>query len=62
METSENLFGFEKTHVESEIDSTLRFEEMKKEIEEYLLGESDNTDQTDGFFNFLATLSENIQE
>ena len=44
METSENLFGFEQTHVGSEIDSTLMFEEMKKEIEEYLLGESNGTD------------------
>lgn len=44
METSENLFGFEQIHVGSEIDSTLIFEEMKKEIEQYLLGKSDDTD------------------
>ena len=32
------------------------------EVEEYLLGESDDTDSTDGVFDFLSTLSEKIQE
>ena len=59
---SENLFGFEHIEVSSEIDGTLIFEEIRKEIEEYLLGESDNTELTDGVFDFLTRLYEKIQE
>ena len=59
---SENLFGFEHTEVRSEIDSTLIFEEIRKEVEEYLLGESDSTELTDRVFDFLTTLYEKIQE
>ena len=62
MEMSENLFGFEHTEVSSEIDSTLIFEEIRKEVEEYLLGESDSTELTDRVFDFLTTLYEKIQE
>ena len=62
MEMSENLFGFEHIEVSSEIDGTLIFEEIRKEIEEYLLGESDNTELTDGVFDFLTRLYEKIQE
>ena len=59
---SENLFGFEHTEVSSETDSTLIFEEIRKEVEEYLLGESDSTELTDRVFDFLTTLYEKIQE
>ena len=31
-------------------------------MENYLLGESEDTDSTDGVFDFLSTLSEKIQE
>ena len=62
MEMSENHFGFEHTEVCSDINSTLIFKEVRKEVEEYLLGESDDTDSTDGVFDFLATLSEKVQE
>ena len=62
METSENLFGFEQIGVGSESDSTLIFEEIRKEEEEYQLGESDDTDSTDGVFDFLGALSEKIPE
>ena len=62
MEMSENLFGFEHTEVSSETDSTLIFEEIRKEVEEYLLGESDSTELTDRVFDFLTTLYEKIQE
>ena len=62
METSENLFGFEQIGVCSESDSTLIFEEIRKEEEEYLLGESGDTDSTDGVFNFLEALSEKNPE
>ena len=57
-----NLFGFEQIDVGSIADSTLIFEEIRKEVEEYLLEESDNADSTDRIFNFLSTLSDKIQE
>ena len=62
MALSKNLFGFEETDVSSTSDSTLIFEEIRKEAEEYLLEESDDTDSTDGIFHFLSTLSDKIQE
>ena len=62
MESSENIFSFEQIRVGSAIVSTLIFEEIRKEVEEYLLGESDHTDSRDGASDFLTTLSEKIQE
>ena len=61
METSENLFGFEQIGVGAEINSTLIFEEIRKEVKKYLLKESDDTDSTDRVFDFLTT-SKRIQE
>ena len=60
--TSENLFGFEKREFGSETDNTLIFEEITKELEAYLQRESDDTDWTDGVFNFLVSLSDQLQE
>lgn len=37
-------------------------EEIRKEIEEYLLGESDNTYTTDRVCDFLTTLPEKIKK
>ena len=62
METSENLFGCQQIRVGFEIDSTLIFEGIKKEEEEYLLEENDGTDSTDGILDLLTTLSEQVQE
>ena len=62
METSENLFGCQQIRVGFEIDSTLIFEGIKKEEEEYLLEENDGTDSTDGILNLLTTLFEQVQE
>ena len=59
---SKNVFGFEQIDVSSTTDSTLIFQEIRKEVEEYLLEESDNADSTDRIFNFLSTLSDKIQE
>ena len=61
METSENLFGCQQIRVGFEIDSTLIFEGIKKEEEEYLLEENDGTDSTDGILDLL-TLFEQVQE
>ena len=60
--TSENLFGLEKREFGSETDNTLIFEEITKELEAYLQRESDDTDWTDGVFNFLVSLSDQFQE
>ena len=44
------------------VDTTLIFEEINKELEEYLLEKSINTDSTDGVFDFLEALSARVQE
>ena len=62
MESTKNLFRFKQIDDGTNIDSTLIFEEIRKEVEEYLLSESEDTDSTDGVFYFLSTLSEKIQE
>ena len=62
MEASNNLFDFEQIDVDIEIDSTLIFEEIRNELKEYLLEQSVNSDSTDSVFDFLATLSDRIQE
>ena len=62
MESTKNLFSFKQIDDGTNIDSTLIFEEIRKEVEEYLLGESGDSDSTDGVFYFLSTLSEKIQE
>ena len=59
---SKNLFRFEQIDLSSTADSTLIFEEIREEVEEYLLEESNDADSTDGFFDFLSTLSDKIQE
>ena len=59
---SENVFGFEQIDVSSTTDSTLIFQEIRKEVEEYLLEESDNADSTDRISNFQSTFSDKIQE
>lgn len=62
MGTSNNLFDFEQIDVESRVYSTLIFEEIRKELEEYLTGQSADSDLTDGVFDLLAMLSDKIQE
>ena len=59
---SKNVVGFEQIDVSSTADSTLIFEEIRKEVEEYLLEESDDADSTDRISNFQSTLSDKIQE
>ena len=62
MESTENLFGFEQIEVDSGFDTTSIFEEINKELEEYLLDKSTNTDSTDSVFDFLELLSNRVQE
>ena len=62
MEASKNLFGFEQIKADTKIGSIMLFEKIRKEVEEYVLEQSDNADSTDGVLDFLTTLSEKIQE
>ena len=51
MSTTENLFGFEQIRVNDKVETALIFEEINKELEEYLLEKSNNADST-GVFEF----------
>ena len=62
MESTENLFGFEQIEVDSGVDTTPIVEGINKELEEYLLDKSTNTDSTDSVFDFLEVLSNRVQE
>ena len=62
MASTQNLFSFEQIEAGSEVDPTLIFEEIDKELEEYLLEKSIDTDSTDGVFHFLEALSNRVQE
>ena len=62
METSENLFDLEQLGAGVETDNTLIFEEITRKLEAYLLKESDDVDSTDGVFDFLISLANQIQE
>ena len=62
MASTENLFGFEQIEVDSGVDTTLIFEEINKELEEYLLEKNIDTDSRDGVFDFLETLINRVQE
>ena len=62
METSENLFDLEQLGAGVETDNTLIFEEITRKLEAYLLKESDVADSTDGVFDFLISLANQIQE
>ena len=62
MTSTENLFCFEQIEVNSEVDTTLIFEEISKELEEYLLEKNVNTNWTEGVFDFLELLINRVQE
>ena len=62
MSTTENLFGFEQISVNDKVETTLIFEEINKELEEYLLEKSIATDSTDSVFGFLESLKNRGQE
>ena len=49
MSTTENLFGFEQIRVNDKVETALIFEEINKELEEYLLEKSNNANSTDVF-------------
>ena len=62
MASGNNLFGLEQLEVDNTIvNATQIFEEIHKEIGEYLTEEID-TDLTDGVFDFLENLTNHLQE
>ena len=64
MESQTNLFRFEEIELDNKgksVDATLIFEEINKELEEYLLGKSIDTDSTDGVFEFLESWTKSIK-
>ena len=62
MESSKNLFGFSQTGTVTNVDTILIFEGIRKELEGYLLEQSDDTDSTDSVLDFPAALSDKIWE
>ena len=60
--SEEDLFKFEQRGAGLDTDNTLIFEEITRELEAYLATESDDADLTDGVFDFLTTLADQVQE
>ena len=60
MATTENLFGFEQIRVNDKVEATLIFEEVNKELEEYLLKKSNDVNSTDSVFDLLESLSAKV--
>ena len=61
-ESSKNLSGFSQIGTVTNVETILIFEGIRKEVEGYLLEQSDDTDSTDGVLDFLAALSDKIWE
>ena len=62
VKTSENLFSFPQIEREPNTDNTLILEEISRESEEFLLRGNNNVNSTDGVFEFLAEISNQVQE
>ena len=61
MELSENLFNLEQIGAGVKTNNTLIFEKITRELETYLLKERDDAHSTDGVFNFLTSLADQVQ-
>ena len=62
-ETPENLFGFPpQIEHQPNTDNTFIFEEISRELAEFLLRENDNANWTDGVFESLAEIANQVQE
>ena len=63
MASSNNLFELEHIVVENTgVDATCIFEEIHKEIRDYLTGQGHDADSTDGVFDFLENLTSSLHE
>ena len=54
MASTTNIFGFEQIEVDS-VNATLIFEEINKELGEYQLEKSTDTNSTDSVFDFIES-------
>ena len=61
MKILENLFNLEQIGASVGTDNALIFEEITRELEAYLLKESDCADSRDGVFGFLTSLVDQVQ-
>ena len=63
MGSSSSLFELEQIEVENtSVDVTPIFEEIHKGIGDYLIGEGNDANSTDGVFEFLENLTSHLQE
>ena len=63
MASASNLFELEQIEVKNTSVNTARiFEEIHKEIGDYLVGQGNDADSTDGVFDFLENLTSRLQE
>ena len=63
MASTGNLFELEQIEVENiGIDAIRIFEEIHKEIGDQLTGQGNDTDSTDGVFDFLENLTSSLHE
>ena len=62
IEMLKDLFSSEQKQTPTEIDNIVIFNEIRKDLEDYLLEQSEDVNSTDGVFEFLLSLSEKIQE
>ena len=60
--SEEDLFKFEQKGAGLDTNNTLIFQEITKELKAYLARQSDDADSTDGVFDFLTTLADQVQE
>ena len=63
MVSTSNLFELGQIEVENtNIDATLIFQEIHKEIRDYLARKGNDADSTGGVFDFLENLTSRLQE
>ena len=62
VEASEILYSFPQIEPKSNTNNTLIFEEISRELDEFLLRGNDSTDSTGGVFEFLAEISNQVQK
>ena len=63
MASTRNLFELEQIEVENtSVNATRIFEEIHKEIGDYLTGQGNNIDSMDRIFDFLENLTSHLQD
>ena len=63
MASTRNRFELEQIEVENtSVDATHIFEEIHKEIGDYLTGQGNDADSTDDVFDFLENLTSRLQD